>query len=142
MIATGCAPKSVAWASTGESDVAATLDGSHRGAAETAGGDPRASDDLLIQIARCLPPQLRPRLMAQRLVLRLDAGGALAAAPQIESALPLLTAQDRAEADRVVQAALQCGPYRQASAAGVVSLAVDFSALRPTALAAQHKVDR
>jgi hypothetical protein len=136
--ATPTPPQAVAWADHGQADVAAPLDGTRRGAFEARGGDPHAADELLAQIARCLPASLRPRLVAQRLILKLDAGGALAAAPLIESTLPLITAEQRAEADRVVQAALQCGPYRQASAAGQeVSLTVDFSTVRPAALSLQ-----
>lgn len=132
------APQTVAWANQGEANVAATRDGKTRGAGETAGGDPRAADDLIVQIARCLPPTLRPRLLAQRLVLKLDAGGALTAAPAIDSAVPIVTADDRAAADRVVQAALQCGPYRQADASErQVSLAVDFSSVARVTLKPQ-----
>lgn len=134
------ASKSVAWASTSDSNVSATLDGTRRGAAESAGGNPRSADELLVQIARCLPGTLRPHLWAQRLILKLDANGALADAPTIDSTMPMLTAADRAAADRVVQAALQCGPYRSTAAnPRVVALAVDFSGVGagPVALTQQ-----
>jgi len=131
-------PQTVAWAAEGTSRLAATDDAERRGARETAGGDPRAASALLAQIARCLPPQLRPRMPAQRLVLKIGVDGALGAAPAIDSLIPLLTATERAEADRVVQAALQCGPYRDTPSAGqAVSLTVDFSAIGPVATGTQ-----
>jgi hypothetical protein len=122
-------PQTVAWAATETSKVAGTLDGTRRGAGEAAGGDPAATDELLSQIAKCLPSGMRPRLIAQRLVLNIGPHGGLAVAPMIDSTLPLLTAEDRAAADIVVQAALQCGPYQPSEANRTVSLAVDFSAI-------------
>jgi len=123
--------QTTAWAATGTSRLAATQDDERRGAKDSAGGDPAAASELLARIARCLPPQMRPRLPAHRLVVRIGPTGALTAAPVIDSVLPLLTADARAEADRVVQAALQCGPYAAPDLSGrVVSVAMDFSALQ------------
>lgn len=132
--ASSASPQTVAWAASGSARVAAIADQEQRGARETAGGDPTATSELLNQIARCLPPTVRPRLPAHLLVLKIAANGALSAAPMIDSIVPLLTAGERAEADKVVQAALQCGPYAKPAVAGqVISLAVDFSAVSPMA---------
>jgi hypothetical protein len=129
-------PATAALARNGDARVDSKDETERRGAKSTAGGDPAAESALLTQIARCLPPEMRPRLPAHTLVLEIASNGALAAAPTIESTVPLLTAKDRAAADRVVQAALQCGPYAKPDAVGeVVSLAVDFSAIRPVAAA-------
>jgi len=126
--------QTVAWAADGASRLAAKDDSERRGAKDAAGGDPDAPSELLNQIAKCLPSDLRPHLMAQRLILKIGADGALAAAPVIDSSFPLLTAEARTEADKVVQAALQCGPYvNAASVGGVVAVEVDFSALRHAA---------
>lgn len=133
-------PQTVAWAATGTARLAATPDDEQRGARETAGGDPTATSQLLNQIARCLPPQMRPRLPAHMLVLKIADNGALSAAPMIDSLVPLLSAEDRSEADKVVQAALQCGPYAKPTVAGqVISLAVDFSTVSPLALPARER---
>jgi hypothetical protein len=120
-------PNSVTKASTETSDTASTLDGAKHGVSANAGGDPSAADELLAQIARCLPPGERPRLLAQRLVLVIGSQGVLTAAPRVDSELPLVTAESRAAADRVVQAALQCGPYPQATEGRVVAIPVDFT---------------
>lgn len=128
--------QTVAWAADGTARLAAKDDDERRGAKDMAGGDPAAPSELLNQIAKCLPANLRPRLVAQRLILKIGARGALAAAPVIDSSLPLLTAEARVEADKVVQAALQCGPYTAAAPrGGVVAMDVDFSGIRPAALA-------
>jgi hypothetical protein len=125
------APQTVAWQADGASRISSKMDAERRGAEETAGGDPSDANALLIQIAKCLPPDLRPHLLAQRLVLKLSSGGALAAAPMIDSIIPLVTATERADADKVVQAALQCGPYAKAGDSDqVVSMDIDFSAIR------------
>ncbi|THD60774.1 hypothetical protein [Phenylobacterium sp.] len=125
-------PRTVAWQADGDSRVSTERDHELRGAKASTGGDPTATSELLTQIARCLPAGLRPNLPAQRLVLRLAENGGLAAAPSIESIVPILTAEDRAVADQVVQAALQCGPYTKAEILGqVVSIAVDFTEVHP-----------
>jgi hypothetical protein len=121
---------------TGATRIAASDDDERRGARQTSGGDPNATSELLLQIAKCLPPETRPRLTAQSLILNVGPTGALTVAPMIDSSIPLVTAEDRAAADQVVQAALQCGPYDKAGIAGqTVSLAVDFSDIRPVPLA-------
>jgi hypothetical protein len=123
----------VAWAADGTARLAAKDEDERRGAKDAAGGDPAAPSELLSQIAKCLPADLRPHLFAQRLILKLGARGVLTAAPVIDSSLPLLTAEARAEGDKVVQAALQCGPYAGAAPrGGVVAVDVDFSTLRST----------
>ena len=117
----------MAWAADGAARTASKTHEEQRGALDAAGGDPAVSE-LLAQIAKCLPPNLRPHLPAQHLVLKIGATGALEAAPMIDSSFPLLTAEDRASADKVVQAVLQCGPYAKAdNASEAISLPVDFS---------------
>jgi hypothetical protein len=98
------------------------------GASNSLGGDPTATSDLLAQIARCLPPDFRPNLSFSQLALSIGPDGRLAAAPSMNSALPVLTAEGRLMADRIVQAALLCGPYAHPDAVGrVFTLAADFS---------------
>lgn len=97
---------------------------------ESAGGDPLATGDLLNQIARCLPRDLRPNLGLASLVIKIDDGGRLMAAPKILLPLGLATAEERVMADRVVQAALLCGPYTKAPIRNADLLLVpDFSKL-------------
>jgi hypothetical protein len=106
-------------------------------AAAEAGGDPLAMDDLLSRIARCLPPDMRPRLIFSSLILELGPDGALQSAPQIVTVLPRVSSADTLAADRVVQAALQCGPYGTSQAAKrTISLVPDFSSLERAARAA------
>jgi hypothetical protein len=96
------------------------------------GGDPTPGADLLQQIARCLPPNYRPNLGFSSLVVSIGDNGALRAAPQVTSRLPQMTAEDRLAADRIVQAALLCGPYNKPNLLNqVISLAADFSAIQP-----------
>lgn len=109
---------------------AARADSGAASAKSTAGGDPAGSSDLLRQIARCLPSDFRPTLAFSQISLVFGDKGELRAAPEVSSVLPRLTAGDRLAADRIVQAALQCGPYKGA-AATAVSLPADFSAIRP-----------
>lgn len=110
-----------------------------RGAADSRGGDPLATD-LLNQIARCLPPTERPALMFSQLTLTIGGDGRLRAAPEVRSALPRLTQAERLAADHVVQAALQCGPYNKPGLAGrVISLAADFSSIQPVAVRGRKK---
>jgi hypothetical protein len=102
------------------------------GATDSVGGDPLATDDLLSQVARCLPPDYRPVLSFSQLTLTIGPDGRLRAAPEVNSTLPRLTAEDRLAADRIVQAALQCGPYVRPNVLGrVISLAADFSSIQP-----------
>lgn len=98
------------------------------GADASQGGDPVAVSDLLGQIARCMPPDLRPRLPFSRLTLSIDANGRLNVAPTVDSDVPEVDPSKRAVADRVVQAALLCGPYFHPDAVSrVLVLPVDFS---------------
>jgi hypothetical protein len=128
----GSKAQTVAWSADGTARLAAKDDDERRGANDAVGGDPAAPSELLNQIAKCLPADVRPRLAAQRLILKIGPHGALVAAPVIDSSLPLLTAEARAEADKVVQAALQCGPYTGAAPrGGLVAMDVDFSGIRP-----------
>ncbi|WP_332773884.1 hypothetical protein [Phenylobacterium sp.] len=95
---------------------------------DLAGGDPAAAGDLLNQIARCLPADLRPDLSLARLVIEIGDDGRLAAAPQMVLPPLLTSTADRASADRVVQAALQCGPYTSSPLRNVtISLVPNFS---------------
>lgn len=96
--------------------------------ADPAGGDPAAAGDLLNQIARCLPADLRPDLSLARLVIEIGDDGRLAAAPLMVLPPLLTSTTDRASADRVVQAALQCGPYTNSPLRNVtISLVPNFS---------------
>lgn len=110
-----------------EGDAGGSEQGSNSAKA-TSGGRPTGSADLLRQIARCLPPDFRPRLAFSQIRLAFGAKGELIAAPNVSSPLPRLTAGDRLAADRIVQAALQCGPYRGAEGTQV-ALAADFSGI-------------
>lgn len=108
------------------------------GASAAQGGDPTATSDLLAQVARCLPPDFRPRLAFSHLTLAVGADGRLRTAPEVHSTAPRLAASDRAAADRIVQAALLCGPYAHPDALNrVVTLAADFSALAKGAASAR-----
>lgn len=101
------------------------------GASASQGGDPTATSDLLGQIARCLPPGFRPRLGFSQLTLAIGPDGRLRTAPTVTSAVPQISAADRAAADRIVQAALLCGPYSHPDAVNeVISLPADFSAIK------------
>ena len=100
------------------------------GGALSRGGDPNASSALLEQIARCLPADERPNLASRSLVVRIDERGALRAA--ISANGVLAGAEERALADRVVQAALLCGPYDGPGVAGQdFSLTPDFRGVAP-----------
>src|SRR5262249_31575577 len=96
--------------------------------------------DLLAQIARCLPPGLRPSLGFSQLTLSIGPDGRLQAAPQVTSTLPQLSAADRLAADRIVQAAILCGPYAHPDVRGrVVTRPADFSAVAPGPAAGLRK---
>ena len=107
---------------------AARDDRGSAGAKATQGGDPASDAELVAQIARCLPLDERPLLQFSTLVISVSADGSLAAAPLVTSGFPRLTAKDRLEADHIVQAALQCGPYKSASGQ-VIALPADFSSI-------------
>jgi len=105
------------------------------GAKATQGGD-RASDaELIAQIARCLPLEERPHLQFSTLAISVSADGSLAAPPLVTSPFPRLNAEDRLAADHIVQAALQCGPYKSASGQ-VITLPADFSSIQTGQLTA------
>ena len=73
---------------------------------------------------------MRPSLAFSQLTLAIGGDGRLRAAPEVVSQLPRLTAAERVAADRIVQAALLCGPYAHPDLRGhVVSVAADFSAV-------------
>ncbi len=74
-------------------------------------GVPDGKDALLEQIARCLPPNERPRLKGASLRISVDGSGNLTAAPRLEVDVTQLTQQELRSANQVVQAAIQCGPY-------------------------------
>lgn len=98
------------------------------GASDALGGSATANSDLLAQIAGCLPPSFRPNLTFGQLTLSIGADGRLAAAPAVTSALPRVGAEERRVADRIVQAALLCGPYAHPDAVGrTITLPADFS---------------
>lgn len=95
-------------------------------------GDPKGQGELLRQIARCLPPGVRPALPLARLEIDLDDNGMLRAAPRLRR-YPLMSSQDTLMADRIVQAALQCAPYTRSVYLGQsLSLGADFSSVDAT----------
>lgn len=119
-------------------EAAATTEGS-KGSTDSYGGDPLAVD-LLNQIARCLPPMERPSLRFSQLTLAIGDDGRLRTPPEVRSTFPRLTEAERLAADRIVQAALLCGPYNKPEVAGrVVSLAADFSSVSPRAVRGRGK---
>jgi hypothetical protein len=93
-------------------------------------GDLEGAQNLLRQIARCLPPDKRPVISGAKLAVRLDAAGVLTAAPDLDLSTAVASKEAIAEANLVIQAALQCGPY-QAPGALDYALAADFSFLEP-----------
>lgn len=98
--------------------------------ADLQAGQPDGSQSLLRQIARCLPSGARPSLPFARLIIVLDKDGALSAAPRLATAMPYGSSDAIKDADRVVQAALQCGPYHTSSVAPQsLALVPDFSFL-------------
>ena len=100
------------------------------GGDSSSGGDPLADSELLAQIAKCLPANVRPTLKLANLALEIGSEGELRVAPRVDGTLPLLSAEDRLLADQTVQAALQCGPYDKPSFRNrVFALVADFSIL-------------
>ena len=73
------------------------------------GGD--SAKALLAQIMKCLPDTDKSNLPSGRLDIQLDAEGFLVAPPHVTVADPSAAESDMRVADRLVQAALQCGPY-------------------------------
>ena len=101
-----------------------------RGDPKTQQGTDEVYRDVLEQIARCLPNDLRPRLADAELVFSSDEQGNLVQAPEVAHR-NTLNREDTAAADRVVQAVLQCGPYLDGPERGrVVRLPMDFSLVR------------
>ena len=92
------------------------------------GGEVDGAATILAQIARCLPKASRPSLPLARLQLDLDMDGNLRQPPRVVLADPLRSPADALEADHIVQAALQCGPYKVDSMpSNELSLPVDFA---------------
>lgn len=108
--------------------------GRHEGVAsagDALGGSPTAMSDLLAQIARCLPIGFRPHLAFGQLLLTVGPDGRLRTAPEVRTGLAAVSRDERSAADRIVQAALQCGPYAHPDALNrTVALSADFSAVR------------
>lgn len=129
--------KSPASSGKGASSEISVSDSGAQGARDEAGGDPLGTSDLLAQIARCLPSDLRPTLSFSTLVLSIGGDGALTAAPYVDATLPRITDEQTAAADRIVQAALQCGPYLQPNFKNrVISVVPDFSTIQPRVVSA------
>ncbi|MDC7675542.1 hypothetical protein [Asticcacaulis machinosus] len=76
-----------------------------------ANGSPDGTQNILSQIARCLPPGSRPTLVGAQLHLELDEIGALLAVPKVSMDLATSSKADVKSANQIIQAALQCGPY-------------------------------
>jgi hypothetical protein len=94
-------------------------------------GSPLDDAEVLRQIARCLPAGLRPSLSGARLIIDVDDAGALRAPPRFEFGGLFHSKEETLQADHVVQAALQCGPYTDPVARGrTLALAVDFAGTR------------
>jgi hypothetical protein len=92
------------------------------------GGDPDGSENILRQIARCLPAGLRPTIRTAHLHIELNADGQLRLAPMMQADGAYASRDALRAADRVVQAALQCGPYQTGMSAQLSFLLVpDFS---------------
>jgi hypothetical protein len=101
------------------------------------GGAVEGEQNLLRQIARCLPADRKPAIDGATLAIRLDAAGGLAAAPAMDMSLALASPETIADANRIVQAALQCGPYAPPGGSGAdYALRPDFSFLKPRQVAA------
>lgn len=92
-------------------------------------GDPGGRQNLLRQIARCLPSGRHPALKTTKLTIQLDSEGKLRAPPTVDLPRPLVSKDVIESADQVVQAALQCGPYKVGTIASVFELVADFSFL-------------
>jgi hypothetical protein len=104
------------------------------------GGDVEGEQNLLRQIARCLPADRRPVIAGATLTVRIDRSGALAAAPALDLSLAFTSRETIADANLVIQAALQCGPYASPGGDGAdYALTPDFSFLKPQAVAAVDK---
>jgi len=103
-------------------------------AVDVGGGAPGAPDgdqSLLQQIARCLPVGERPSLRLAKLDLALDPSGNLSAVPRLNVDISQLSRDQVRAGNQIIQAVLQCGPYKlpQATTA-MIELVPDFSAVR------------
>lgn len=106
-------------------------------------GDAEAGQNLLRQIGRCLPPDHRPVLDGVKLGIQLADDGQLAAAPSLDITPALASAEAIREANLVVQAALQCGPYQLPSpGVAAYALAADFSFMGPAGAARPRAMQR
>ncbi|PVM88822.1 hypothetical protein [Caulobacter endophyticus] len=101
-------------------------------------GDPDGAENLLRQIARCLPVDRAPNIGGSTLNISLAADGRLAAAPDLTFAAGTASSQRIEEANLVIQAALQCGPYAMGGKPAQVALAPDFSFLAPSSLTGER----
>ncbi len=96
--------------------------------AQGADGIPDGNQKLLDQIARCLPVDARPVLAGTKLDISLNDAGDLAAVPTLEMNLDSSSREQIAEANLIVQATLQCGPYQIGEKASrTFALMADFS---------------
>ena len=110
--------------------MSAAANGPPTAPARAQGGDPDGDENILRQIARCLPPGKLPNLKFAHLHIELGADGTLRAAPTMQADLPTGYGDAVREADSVVQAALQCGPYQTRTGAQMsYALVPDFSFL-------------
>ena len=91
-------------------------------------GATNGNTNLLEQIARCLPPNERPVLPGVTISLSFNDQGNLGAVPTIAMDLSAASDEDIREANLVVQAVLQCGPYTAPVASiSHFDVPVDFS---------------
>lgn len=113
----------------------AASSGRQTGEDATESGDPEGTQNILKRIAQCLPAGVRPALTSTRLNIQVDEEGALSAAPVFDADLLAFASKEELEdANRVIQAALQCGPYREAGLTNAnIDLVADFSFLPPSA---------
>jgi hypothetical protein len=95
-------------------------------------GDRDGSTEILAQIAKCLDPGVAPDLPHTKLQISLNERGQLLAPPMIDFGSETPPADTTLLADRVVQAALQCGPYvRPVHNPATLVLAIEFSKVMP-----------
>jgi hypothetical protein len=90
-------------------------------------GSSLSNEELMKRIARCLPPGFKPRLHLARLIMEVSSDGVLRTPPHVEFALPYRSKSTMKAADRIVQAALLCGPYTEVATQGTITVEPDFS---------------
>lgn len=106
---------------------------SSAGSEGAAGGGANAMG-VLAEVARCLPAGMRPQLSLATLTLSADQEGKLIAAPVVVFPSASISKEDAQTADLIVQAALQCGPYRDLQLKGrSVAVPADFTAQQGSA---------